>query len=206
MPRDQESLASLIESEGVTPRVVAAFREIDRADFVPRDARREAYGDRPVGIAEQQTTSQPSLIARMIDAAEIQPNDRVLEVGTGLGFQTALLAHLAAEIVSIDRLASLVEDARANLAGAGIENVEVVVGDGWKGWPDKAPYAAIIVSAGAAELPTAFEEQLVEGGRLVIPLSGGLGDDVYVFRKVEAKLVRDRLLTPARFVPLVRDE
>lgn len=205
MPRDQEGLASLIESEGVSPRVVAAFRQIDRADFVPRAARREAYGDRPVGIAEHQTTSQPSLIARMIDAAEVEPNDRVLEVGTGLGYQTALLAQVAAEVVSIDRHASLVGDARANLAGAGIENVEVVVGDGWKGWPDKAPYAAIIVSAGAAELPAPFEGQLVEGGRLVIPLTGGMGDDVYVYKKVNDKLVRQRLLTPARFVPLVRD-
>lgn len=206
MPRDQEGLASLIESEGVSAPVVAAFRAIDRADFVPRDARREAYGDRPVGIAEHQTTSQPSLIARMIDAAEVQPNDRVLEIGTGLGFQTALLAHIAAEVVSIDRHASLVGEARANLAVVGIENVEVVVGDGWKGWPEEAPYAAIIVSAGAVELPAAFEEQLDEGGRLVIPLTGGFGDDVYVYRKTNGRLQRERLLTPARFVPLVRDE
>ncbi len=206
MPRDQESLASLIEQEGLSPRVVAAFRAVDRAGFVPRDARREAYRDRPITIGENQTTSQPSLIARMVEAAELEPDERVLEVGTGYGFQTAVLAQLAAEVVSIDRHASLVEVARANLAAAGIENVELVVGDGWQGWPERAPYAAIVVSAGAAELPTAFEEQLVEAGRLVIPLTGGLGDDVYIFKKVDGRLTRQRLLTPARFVPLVRED
>lgn len=206
MPRDREGLASLIESEGVSPRVVAAFRTVDRAGFVPKEARREAYRDRPITIGEHQTTSQPSLIARMVEAAEIAPNDRVLEVGTGYGFQTAVLAQLAAEVVSIDRHASLVETARAHLASAGIENVELVVGDGWKGWPERAPYAAIVVSAGAVELPPAFEEQLLEGGRLVIPLTGGLGDDVYVYKKAKERLIRERLLTPARFVPLVRDE
>lgn len=206
MPRDQEGLASLIESEGVAPLVVAAFRAVDRAGFVPKDAHREAYRDRPITIGEHQTTSQPSLIARMVEATEVTPNDRVLEVGTGYGFQTAILAQVAAEVVSIDRHASLVGTAGANLAAAGIENVDLVVGDGWKGWPERAPYAAIVVSAGAAELPAAFEEQLLEGGRLVIPLTGGMGDDVYVYNKVDGHLVRDRLLTPARFVPLVRGE
>lgn len=205
MPRDHEGLASLIQSEGVSPRVAAAFRVVDRADFVPKEARREAYGDRPVSIAEHQTTSQPSLIARMIDAAEVAESDRVLEIGTGLGYQTALLAQLTTEVVSIDRHASLVDQARANLDGAGITNVEVVVGDGWQGWAPRAPYAAIIVSAGAAELPSAFCDQLIDGGRLVIPLTGGMGDDVYVYKKVGAELVRQRLLTPARFVPLVRE-
>ncbi len=206
MPRDQEGLASLIEADGVSQRVAAAFRVVDRADFVPRDARGEAYRDRPITIGEQQTTSQPSLIARMVDAAEVGADDRVLEIGTGYGFQTAILAQLAAEVVSIDRHRSLVDIARANLSAAGIENVELVVGDGWKGWPQRGPYAAIVVSAGAAELPAAFEAQLEEGGRLVIPLSGGYGDDVYVYKKVNGRLARQRLLTPARFVPLVRDD
>ena len=196
----------MIESEIAAARVISAFRAVDRADFVPKDARKEAYRDRPITIGEHQTTSQPSLIARMVEAAEIAPTDRVLEIGTGYGFQTAVLAQLAAEVVSIDRHASLVETARANLAATGIENVELVVGDGWKGWPERAPYAAIVVSAGAAELPAAFEEQLLDNGRLVIPLTGGLGDDVYVYKRVNGRLVRERLLTPARFVPLVRDE
>src|SRR5688572_25848900 len=146
MPHSQEALARLIEREGLRdPRVAKAFQRIDRADFVPEAARRRAYADRPVAIPHEQTTSQPSLIARMIDVAAPQPNDRVLEIGTGYGFQTALLAELAAEVVSIDRFPALIEDARRNLAKAGIENAELVVGDGWKGWPERAPYAAMIV-------------------------------------------------------------
>jgi protein-L-isoaspartate(D-aspartate) O-methyltransferase len=203
MARGREGLARLVEREGVSPRIVAAFRRIAREDFVPESARDHAYGDRPIEILEQQTTSQPSLIARMIDAADPLPGDRVLEIGTGFGFQTALLATLAGEVVSVERHASIADAARANLEGAGITNTEVEVGDGWLGWPERAPYDAVIVSAAATEVPDALGDQLVEGGRLVIPVRGGMGDDVYLYIKRGNELVRARLLTPARFVPLV---
>ncbi len=185
--------------------MVAAFRAVDRADFVPDASRRDVYSDRPIPILEGQTTSQPSLIARMIDAAEIAPGDAVLEIGTGFGYQTALLAALAREVVSIDRHESLVKAARAHLARAGIENATVIAGDGFAGYAAKAPFDAIVVSAGAPELPDAFRAQLRDAGRLVIPLQSGRGDDVYVFTKRGDDLHRERLLTPARFVPLVRD-
>lgn len=202
MPDGREGLARLVEAEGMSPRVVAAFRAVARADFVPEHARKQAYDDRPIEILGRQTTSQPSLIARMIEAADVLPGDRVLEVGTGFGFQTAIIAALGAEVVSIDRNASIAEVARANLDAAGIE-ADVVVGDGWQGWPERAPYDAIVVSASASEVPVAFEDQLNEAGRLVIPVQAARGDDVLVFVKQGGRLVKTRLLTPARFVPLV---
>lgn len=205
MPRGREGLARLVEREGVNPRVVAAFRAVARADFVPEAARRNAYEDRPIEILESQTTSQPSLIARMIDAADVLPGDRVLEVGTGFGYQTALIAALGADVVSIDRHASIAEAARVNLEAAGID-AEIVVGDGWGAWPERAPYDAIVVSAAASEVPAAFEEQLVDGGRLIIPVKAQRGDEVLVFVKQRGHLVKTRLLTPARFVPLVPGE
>lgn len=205
MPRSQEGLARLIDGEGlVNARIVEAFRRIDRADFVPQDLKGEAYLDRPVSIPQHQTTSQPSLIARMIDAASIRPDDRVLEIGTGYGFQTAVIASLATEVVSVERFGSLAEAARNNLVRAGLPNAEVVVGDGWSGAPGRGPFAAIIVSAVAEEIPASLVGQLEDGGRLVIPLKAGGSDDVILFEKRADELVQTRLITPARFVPLVR--
>lgn len=204
MPRSKEGLARLVEKEGISPRVVAAFRTVDRRDFVPHSASGDAYKDRPIGILEAQTTSQPSLIARMLDAARPAASDHMLEVGTGFGFQTALLAQLVRSVVTIDRHESIADAARANLGRVGITNVEVVVGDGWRGWSESAPYDAIIVSAAASELPSAFAEQLRLGGRLVIPLRVGSTDEVLLFQKTDEGLRRQGLLTPARFVPLVR--
>jgi protein-L-isoaspartate(D-aspartate) O-methyltransferase len=204
--RDRESLARLIESEGLSDkRIARAFRTIAREDFVPEGARSEAYQDRPIPIPEQQTTSQPSLIARMIDAAAPQEEDRVLEVGTGFGFQTALLSLLAREVFSIERHPGLAEVAARNLKGAGIENAEVVVGDGWLGYPGKAPFDAIVVSAAAGGVPAALADQLAEGGRLVIPLAGMLGDEVWLLVKKGGRVERVRMITPARFVPLVQE-
>jgi protein-L-isoaspartate(D-aspartate) O-methyltransferase len=192
-----------VQRDGASEKVVEAFTKVHREDFVPRRARGAAYGDRPVMIPQHQTTSQPSLIARMIDAAEVKESDSVLEIGTGYGFQTALLAQLCRHVYSIERHAELAEAARLNLKNAGITNATVVVGDGWLGLPSEAPFDAIIVSAAATHVPAAFEEQLRAGGRLVIPVKGRLGDEVTLFRKARQGLKRERLITPARFVPLV---
>lgn len=205
MPKSQEALARLIEGEGLSNgRIAEAFRHVDRADFVPADLKSEAYLDRPVSLPQHQTTSQPSLIARMIDAARISPDDRVLEVGTGYGFQTAVIAQVAGEVVSVERFDALADAARRNLARIGVTNADVVVGDGWVGVPGRGPFAAIIVSAVADELPNALIEQLDEGGRLVIPLKARGSDEVLLFEKREGRAVQTRLVTPARFVPLVR--
>lgn len=203
MPRSQEGLARLVEREGASPAVVEAFRRVAREDFVPRRSRREAYLDRPVGLPEGQTTSQPSLIARMIDALEPTPTDRALEIGTGYGFQTALLSLLVREVFSIERHAELAEMARENLVGAGMASPVVVEGDGWKGLVDKAPFDGIVVSAAASKVPPALVAQLTEGGRLVVPVAGAFGDDVILFRKDGGEIKKVRTITPARFVPLV---
>lgn len=203
MPRTRQGLIRLLRRDRIDPRVVAAFELVDRSDFVPADRAGDAYGDRPVGLPHGQTTSQPSLIARMVEAANPQKGDRVLEVGTGYGFQTALLAHLAQRVVSIERFEALAEAARANLERAGITNVRVIVGDGWKGVPEEAPFDAIVVSAAATEVPSALAEQLADRGRLVIPLKAATSDEVLLFEKVAGELKKVALLTPARFVPLV---
>jgi protein-L-isoaspartate(D-aspartate) O-methyltransferase len=204
VPRDQQGLARLVEREPVDARVVEAFQRIDRADFVPADLIDQAYVDRPVALPQRQTTSQPSLIARMVDAAGVKDGDVALEVGTGYGFQTALLATLSREVVSIELHADLAEAARKNLETAGIENVVVLVGDGWEGAPDRAPFDAIVVSAAAESVPHALVDQLTEGGRMVIPIKSGGNDDVWLFEKRNGVLHEVRLITPARFVPLVR--
>lgn len=204
MPRSQEGLAHLIDRVHLRdPRIAEAFRAVDRADFVPRDMRAIAYVDRPVSLPHEQTTSQPSLIALMVDAAEVAETDHLLEVGTGYGFQTALLAHLAGSVVSIERWPELAEAARGNLRRAGIVDVDVRTGDGFNGCPDTAPFDAIIVSAAAPRVPPALAEQLTEGGRLVIPVVDAAGDLVSVYRKRDAEVARARIVTPARFVPLV---
>ncbi len=199
----KERLLKIVSTEVSDERVVDAFRKVSREDFVPEGSEFEAYDDRPVLLPHRQTTSQPSLIARMVEAAEPGPEDRVLEVGTGYGFQTALLATLVTEVVSVERYARLAEAARKNLERAGIGNVEVHVGDGWEGWRPKAPYDAIVVSAAAERVPEALVEQLAGRGRLVIPLTRGRSDDVVVIMKDEGE-TRERLITPARFVPLVK--
>lgn len=181
-----------------------AFDRVARRGFVPEGSEGEADADRPVGLPHRQTTSQPSLIARMIEAARIDAGDRVLEIGTGFGFQTALLAVLAKEVVSVERFPGLAERARANLEGAGFTNADVYVGDGWGGWEERSPYDAIVVSAAADEVPEALVRQLRDGGRLVLPLTRGGSDDVLVFVKGPDGVSEERLITPARFVPLVR--
>jgi protein-L-isoaspartate(D-aspartate) O-methyltransferase len=202
---DRQGLDDLIASEPLAdPRIADVFSTLDRAWFVPQGLEMEAYEDRPVALPQGQTTSQPSLIARMVDAAAPGPGDRVLEVGTGYGFQTALLAGLAGKVYSIERHESLASKARENLDRAGIHGADIVVGDGWLGWPAGAPYDAAIVSAAADEVPLALVDQLADGGRLVIPLRNRGSDDVILFvKETGGRLRQVRLVTPARFVPLV---
>ena len=204
MPKDHRGLVELIAREIRDPRIVDAFSRIDRADFVPDGRRREAYGNRPVLLPQDQTTSQPTLIATRVAAARPGPDDRILEIGTGFGFQTAVLGLLAREIVSVERHEELATAARANLERAGISNATVVVGDGWEGWPERAPYDGIVVSAAAESMPEALGEQLAEGGRMVIPVTSRRSDDVLLIEKRNGTLEQARLITPARFVPLVK--
>jgi protein-L-isoaspartate(D-aspartate) O-methyltransferase len=178
-------------------RVLAAMARVPREAFVPAGARRHAYADAALSLPHGQTISQPYIVALICQALELQGGERVLDVGTGSGYQAAVLAELAAEVVSIERIPELAEQARRNLSAAGYD-VDVRVGDGSLGVPDRAPYDAIAVAATTADVPEPLYEQLVTGGRLVLPIDESL---VSVTRTAAGR--RTRFLSPARFVPLV---
>jgi protein-L-isoaspartate(D-aspartate) O-methyltransferase len=199
-----ESLVRAVRAEGVRDeRVLDAFRRVRRAQFVPPPFAPLAEVDRPIPIAHGQVTTQPSLVAQMVGALRLGGTERVLEIGTGLGFQTAILAALAREVVSIERFDDLAAQARANLEAAGIEGVTIVVGDGTNGLPRCAPFDAILVSAAAPEVPRPLIEQLADGGHLVQPIGPGGEEIVTCFRKEGERLVREASIVPACFVPLV---
>jgi protein-L-isoaspartate(D-aspartate) O-methyltransferase len=185
-------------------RVLAAMLRVPRQEFAAERYRQQAYEDHPLPIAEGQTISQPYIVASMLEALQLSPQDKVLEVGTGSGYVTALLAELAPEVVSIERHASLAERARELLAGMGYTNVRMIVGDGSRGFAELAPYDAIIVSAAAPELPRALVEQLAEGGRMIIPVGSDDAQQLQLIRMVngQAEIVSREL---CRFVPLVSD-
>jgi len=169
--RRLDMVATQIAARGVRdPRVLEAMREVPRHRFVPWSARQEAYEDRPLPIGEGQTISQPYMVAVMTEVLGAQPADRVLEIGTGSGYQTAILSRLAARVVSIERHAVLAARAKAVLESIGIANVEIHVGDGTEGWPEDAPFDRILVTAGAPAVPDSLRQQLADGGRLVIPV------------------------------------
>jgi protein-L-isoaspartate(D-aspartate) O-methyltransferase len=183
-------------------RVLDSLRATPREAFVPAGHVDRAYLDVPVPIPHGQVTTQPSLAAKMIEALGLDGSERVLEIGTGLGFQAAVLGRLAARVWSVERFEDLAATARANLAAAGIGNVEVVVGDGSLGLPDQAPYDAVVVAAAYTEVPRPLVEQLGEGGRLVQPIGPGGAEDVLAFRREADGLVREARVTGAHFVRL----
>jgi protein-L-isoaspartate(D-aspartate) O-methyltransferase len=187
------------------PRVLAAMERIPRHEFLGPESQREAYEDRPLPIGHGQTVSQPYIVAAMLEALEIQPSDSVLEIGTGSGYQTALLAELAGKVYSIERHAPLAERARETLARLGYTAVEVVVGDGTEGWPAAAPFDAILVSAAAPKLPPPLVEQLAEGGRMIVPVGFAQGQDLELVRKTDGQPIITRL-DACRFVPLIGRE
>jgi protein-L-isoaspartate(D-aspartate) O-methyltransferase len=182
-------------------RVLEAMRRVPRHFFVPESQQDSAYDNRPLGIGYGQTISQPLMVAIMLEALALQGTERVLEVGTGSGYQAALLAELAAEVYSVDIVGELISTARAALERAGAHNVEVEERDGSLGWPEKAPFDAIIVAAGAPDCPTELKNQLAIGGRLVIPV-GPLHGQILDRIQRDAVGFTTQHLTACAFVPL----
>lgn len=194
---------SQLRARGISDqRVLEAMLRVPRHEFAPEKYRDQAYEDHPLPIGEGQTISQPYIVASMLKTLALAPTDRVLEVGTGSGYLTALLAELAAEVFSMERHAALADAARELLGRMGYPNVRIIVGDGSRGFVEGAPYDAIIVSAAAAEVPRSLLEQLAEGGRLIIPVGPADSQQLQLIR-MENGQPRIGLHELCRFVPLV---
>jgi protein-L-isoaspartate(D-aspartate) O-methyltransferase len=196
-----EDLVGAARAAGVADeRLLDAIAAVPRAEFVAPELALHAYVDEPLPIPHRQVTTQPSLVAQMVAALALEPSHRVLEIGTGFGWQTALLARLAGEVWSVERWEDIAETARRHLAD--FANISVVVGDGSGGLPEHAPYDAILVAAAFPEVPAPLVEQLAEGGRLVQPIGLGGNDEVVLFELRDGVLRRSRLVTGAHFVRL----
>ncbi len=183
--------------------VLRAMDEVPRGQFVEADFTDSAYADQALPIACGQTISQPYVVAYMTEQLGVRPEHRVLEVGTGSGYQAAVLSHLAREVVSIERYRTLADKARARLSALGYDNVEVVTGDGLAGVPSRAPFDRIIVTAAAASVPETLLDQLVQGGIMVLPLGPHAGSQQIVkLTKTETGAIRENLIA-VRFVPLL---
>ena len=189
----------------VDERVLAAMEKVPREDFVPESARRDAYADGALPIGHGQTISQPFMVATICSLLELDGDERVLDVGTGSGYQAAVLAELAREVVTIERLPELAESAQEALARAGYARVDVRVGDGSLGVPERAPYDAIAVAAATPGVPGALYDQLATGGRLVVPRGSRTSQQLVQLVKTESG-PRERLSVPCRFVPRLGDE
>jgi protein-L-isoaspartate(D-aspartate) O-methyltransferase len=193
-----------LRGRGITDEVVlGAMSTVPRERFVPPPLAGTAYDDSALPIDAGQTISQPYIVALMTEALELGPNDRVLEIGTGSGYAAAVLSRVAAEVWTIERHRTLVDQAIERLAGLGYDNVRIRVGDGTLGWSDAAPFDAIVVTAAAPSVPPALTDQLADGGRLVIPVGEETGDqELLRVRRTGDELHQD-VLSPVRFVPLV---
>lgn len=183
-------------------RVLDAMARVPRHEFVPERFQAQAYEDHPIPIGYGQTISQPYIVALMLEALALEPTDKVLEIGTGSGYQTALLAELAASVYSIERHAGLAQNAERVLAKLGYTNIVVLVGDGSEGLPQHAPFDAIIVSAAAPDLPPTLVDQLRDGGRMVIPVGPAHAQELQLAQKQQGQLLVS-YLEGCRFVPLI---
>jgi protein-L-isoaspartate(D-aspartate) O-methyltransferase len=199
----QRMVDSQLRARGITDeRVLEAMARVPRHEFAPERYRDQAYEDHPLAIGEAQTISQPFIVALMLQALRLQPQDKALDIGTGSGYVTALLAELTAQVISIERHAVLAERAKAIISQLGYGNVSIITGDGSRGFSQGAPYDAIVVSAAAAQLPRELVDELVEGGRMIIPVGRDDAQQLQLIEKRGGEVhIRNREL--CRFVPLV---
>jgi len=191
-----------IEARGVgDPATLAAMRAVPRHEFLPLRLREEAYGDYPLPIGYGQTISQPYIVAFMTEAIRPKPGEKILEVGAGSGYQAAVLAQMGAEVYSIEIVEPLAEMARQTLERLGYKNAHVGHGDGYRGWPEHAPFDAIIVTCAPDKIPPDLVAQLRDGGRMIIPVGGGMEQKLVLLRKHGDKVEKQSVL-PVRFVPM----
>jgi protein-L-isoaspartate(D-aspartate) O-methyltransferase len=196
-------LVETIRAKGINDlAVLRAFEMTPRHLFVPTGLWHKAYEDAPLPIGSGQTISQPSIHAKYLELLRLTGKERVLEIGTGSGYQTVLLAHLVAQVFSIERIAPLLDQARLNVQRADVRNVSLLLGDGTVGWRQYAPYDAILVSAASPKVPEPLVQQLADEGKLLIPLGGKEEQDLVMFTRKGSELVRESIL-PVRFVPLL---
>lgn len=184
--------------------VLEAMAEVPREKFIPEDMVHLAYNDSPLPIGEGQTISQPYIVALMIQAMELSPQDRVLDIGTGSGYAAAIISRIVKAVYSVERYQTLAETAKERFLHLGYENIHVLYGDGTQGWPEHAPYDAAVVAAGSPDIPQPLVDQLVIGGRLVIPVgSTQQFQELLRVRRTGESEVKEERLTSVRFVPLV---
>lgn len=199
----ERMVAMQLEARGIRDvNVLSAMARVPRHEFVPGEYRSQAYGDHPIPIGQSQTISQPYIVALMLEYLALEPSHKVLEIGTGSGYQAALLAEMAARVSSIERHAVLAEFAKRTLSRLGYSNVTVFTGDGTEGLPEYSPFDAIVVAAAALDVPPALFEQLSEGGRIVIPVGPPECQELQLIRKEHGQRLTDRL-EDCRFVPLL---
>jgi len=198
----QRMVQEQLMSRGVRDeRVLAAMNKVPREEFVPQDSRAASYADQPLPIGYGQTISQPYIVAFMTEQLRPKPSDRVLEVGTGSGYQAAILAELVAEVYSVEIVEPLAKNAEATLQRLGCKNVHLKIGDGYKGWPETAPFDAIIVTCAPDKVPQPLIDQLRDGGRMVIPVGDRFAQELYLLEKKNGQLKQSATL-PVRFVPM----
>ena len=197
-----------LKRRGITePYILDAFLAVPREAFVSDQYTHRAYGDHPLPIEAEQTISQPYIVALMIEAAAIKPGNTVLEVGAGSGYAAAVISRIAAKVIGIERQHALVGVARQRLERLGYDNVEIVEGDGTKGWPDEAPYDAILAAASGSHVPAPLIAQLAPGGRLVMPIGEpGWVQELVKVTKQEDGILKQENLGAVRFVPLIGEE
>jgi protein-L-isoaspartate(D-aspartate) O-methyltransferase len=199
----RQRLVETLREKGIRDlAVLRAFEQTPRHQFVPTGIRHRAYEDSALPIGSGQTISQPSIHARYLELLELTGRERVLEVGTGSGYQTVLLAHLVEQVFSIERLPAIYELAREAIRRSGVNNVSMLLGDGTLGWREYAPYDAILVSAGAPSVPEPLLAQLAEGGRLLVPIGSRDVQRLMMYRRRQGQ-IESRELAPVRFVPLL---
>ncbi len=202
----QQMVKEQLKARGIDdPGILAAIEDVKRHLFVPGKYKDNAYEDRPLPIGEGQTISQPYIVAYMTEVINPKPSDKILEVGTGSGYQAAVLAKLCDSVYTIEIVPSLGHNAKKTLDQLGYDNIKIKIGDGYQGWQEYAPYDAIIVTCAPKDIPSAIKKQLAEGGKMIIPVGEAFNQQLVILHKKEDELIKDKAL-PVRFVPMVNEK